>query len=89
VRTREPIETRTLAPTVREATVAVSLRLGTPHLQADGQYSLPGSVPAVATSIAAVLLLLAFAAGLPFGRRSRLINLRNVIPRGPPRLQAI
>jgi hypothetical protein len=88
---REPIETRTLAPTVREATVAVSPKMGARRLRVDLQRSLRESVPPAATSIATVLLLLwaSFAAGNLVGSRSRLIPLRNVVPRGPPGLQAI
>lgn len=89
VYTRAPVETRTLAPTVREAIVALGpdFRLG----QSAEQRPLPVTGLPIAASVAAAVLLslFSFAWGASVGNGPRLTPLRSLVPRGPPKLPAV
>jgi hypothetical protein len=87
---RRSDDPRILAPTVRDAFVAVrpkltSFSLGTTEPRYPG-----GSLPPAAVPAAAVLLVWAsITAGLRSGTGPRPLFLRGLSPRGPPGLQAV
>jgi hypothetical protein len=88
---REPAETRTLAPTLREAVLAVPSDLRVWHLRAGERRAPPETVLPTAASIAVAVLLmwLAVGVGAVLVGGTHLLALLKSVPRGPPRLQAV
>lgn len=91
-RTREPIEARILAPTVREALVGVAPKPSAPDLRSGVQTrSRPTALPlGLISAVWAVSLV--WAASAVHGRsriRPRFIALPACVPRGPPAFQPI
>jgi hypothetical protein len=87
---REPAETRTLAPTLREAVLAVPSDLRARFLRVGERRAPPEMMLPAAASIAVAVLLmwLAVGVGAVSVGGTRLFALLTSVPRGPPRPQA-